>query len=58
MEQMKTKRRITDTLFFFLLGIALLTSCTSGQKDIVPSAEYASYVNAYTGGVILSLIHI
>lgn len=52
MEQMKTKRRITDTLFFFLLGIALLTSCTSGQKDIVPSAEYASYVNAYTGGVI------
>ena len=26
--------------------------CTRTQKDIIPSAEYAPYVNAYTGGVI------
>jgi len=29
-----------------------LYSCTRTQKDIIPSAEYAPYVNAYTGGVI------
>ena len=29
-----------------------ISSCKSNQKDIIPSAEYAPYVNAYTGGVI------
>jgi len=29
-----------------------LYSCTRTQKDIIPSADYAPYVNAYTGGVI------
>ena len=32
--------------------IAGFSSCKSNQKDIIPSAEYAPYVNAYTGGVI------
>lgn len=49
---MKTKRCIACKLFFLLLAIIALSSCTSSRKDIVPSAEYAPYVNAYTGGVI------
>jgi uncharacterized protein YfaS (alpha-2-macroglobulin family) len=32
--------------------IVSFSSCTRTQKDIIPSAEYAPYVNAYTGGVI------
>ena len=40
-------------LFLILLTvIAGFSSCKSNQKDIIPSAEYAPYVNAYTGGVI------
>lgn len=35
-----------------LTVIAGFSSCKSNQKDIIPSAEYAPYVNAYTGGVI------
>lgn len=50
MERIKTKP--FDKLFYLLLAILVLTSCTSGRKDIIPSAEYAPYVNAYTGGVI------
>lgn len=52
MKQMKTKRCIAETLFFLLLITVVFASCTSSPKDIVPSAEYAPYVNAYTGGVI------
>jgi len=32
--------------------IVSFSSCTRTQKDIIPSAEYAPYINAYTGGVI------
>lgn len=36
-----------------LLAIIVgMLSCTRSQKEILPSAEYAPYVNAYTGGVI------
>ena len=52
MGRMKAKHCIADTLFFLLLNIVVFVSCTSSKKDIVPSAEYAPYVNAYTGGVI------
>ena len=32
--------------------IAGLFACTRSAKEIIPSSEYAPYVNAYTGGVI------
>lgn len=52
MERMRTKHRIADKLFFLLLTITVFSSCANSKKDIVPSAEYAPFVNAYTGGVI------
>ena len=53
MGQMKTKCSSSVTgLFFLLLMIVSFSSCTRTQKDIIPSAEYAPYINAYTGGVI------
>ena len=53
MGQMKTKCSSSATgLFFLLLMIVSFSSCTRTQKDIIPSSEYAQYVNAYTGGVI------
>ena len=53
MGQMKTKCSSSATgLFFLLLMIVSFSSCTRTQKDIIPSADYAPYVNAYTGGVI------
>lgn len=53
MGQIKTKCSSSVTgLFFLLLMIVSFSSCTRTQKDIIPSAEYAPYVNAYTGGVI------
>ena len=53
MGQMKTKCSSSATgLFFLLLMIVSFSSCTRTQKDIIPSAEYAPYVNAYTGGAI------
>ena len=53
MGEMKTKCGSSATgLFFLLLMIVSFSSCTRTQKDIIPSAEYAPYVNAYTGGVI------
>lgn len=39
-------------LFFLVMMIVSFSACTNSQKDITPSAEYAPYVNAYTGGVI------
>ena len=53
MGQIKTKCSSSATgLFFLLLMIVSFSSCTRTQKDIIPSAEYAPYINAYTGGVI------
>lgn len=49
---MKAKHRIADRLFFLLLTILVFSSCANSKKDIIPSAEYAPFVNAYTGGVI------
>lgn len=49
----KTKRSISATGLFLLIMMTVgLYSCTRAQKDIIPSADYAPYVNAYTGGVI------
>ena len=52
MGQAETKHRIAVKLFFFLLTLYVLSSCSSSRKDIIPSVEYAPYVSAYTGGVI------
>ena len=53
MGQTKTTRSISATGLFLLIMITVgLYSCTRTQKDIIPSAEYAPYINAYTGGVI------
>lgn len=52
MERTRTKYYIISNLFSLLLIVCVLSSCTSTPKDIIPSAEYAPYVNAYTGGVI------
>ena len=53
MGQIKTRCSPAAGLFLILLTvIAGFSSCKSNQKDIIPSAEYAPYVNAYTGGVI------
>ena len=38
-------------VFFSLLAIVLLNACAQ-RKDITPSAEFSSYIKAYTGGVI------
>lgn len=49
----KTTRSISATGLFLLIMMTVgLFSCTRTQKDIIPSADYAPYVNAYTGGVI------
>ena len=53
MGQIKTRCSTAAGLFLILLTvIAGFSSCKNNQKDIIPSAEYAPYVNAYTGGVI------
>ena len=53
MGQTKTTRSISATgLFLLIMMTVSLYSCTRTQKDIIPSADYAPYVNAYTGGVI------
>lgn len=44
--------RTTRLFFLLLMVVAGISSCTRSQKDIIPSAEFAPYVNAYTGGVI------
>lgn len=50
MGRTETKRAVN--LFYLLAVICLLSACTGSRKDIIPSAEYAPYVAAYTGGVI------
>lgn len=52
MELIKTKCTGVARLFFLILVMVCFASCTRSQKDIIPSAEFAPYVNAYTGGVI------
>ena len=53
MGQIKTRCSTAAGLFLILLTVITgFSSCKSNQKDIIPSAEYAPYVNAYTGGVI------
>lgn len=52
MEQMKTRCGNMAGLFFLISLVVCFASCTRSQKDIIPSAEFAPYVNAYTGGVI------
>ena len=53
MGQIKTGRSSLATkLFFFIMWIVTFSACMHSPKDIIPSAEYAPYVNAYTGGVI------
>ncbi len=53
MRLMKTKCSIAAGLFLSLvITVLCLSSCSHSQKDIIPSIEYAPYVNAYTGGVI------
>ena len=49
---MKAKHHIVDTLFLLLLIIVVFSACKQAKKDIVPSTDYAPFVNAYTGGVI------
>ena len=46
------KQNIASQLLHCLLAIALLSACADSRKDITPSAEFAPYVSAYTGGVI------
>ncbi len=38
-------------LAFFTVTICLC-ACSGSQKEIIPSAKFATYVNAYTGGII------
>lgn len=47
-------KRIQNTSIILFLGTVIMSffSCAGTQKDIVPSSEYAPYVNAYTGGII------
>lgn len=49
-----TPKRIFQTCLTLILVIAIagFVSCSRSQKEIIPSAEYAPYVNAYTGGMI------
>ena len=51
MGQIKTGRSSLATkLFFFIMWIVTFSACMHSPKDIIPSAKYAPYVNAYTGG--------
>lgn len=42
----------TNLFLLALLLIAGLTACSGPRQDIVPSARYAPYVSAYTGGLV------
>lgn len=52
MVQADIKHRMGGSLCFLLLAVCLLSSCAESRKDIVPSADYAPYINAYTGGIV------
>lgn len=48
------KRTYSISVLFscFLIIAVCISSCAGGQKEVIPSSEFASYINAYTGGVI------
>lgn len=46
------KRNTVPLSLICLLAIVLFAACTGQRKDITPSAEFAPYISAYTGGVI------
>lgn len=48
------KRTYSISILFscFLILVMSISSCAGGQKEVIPSPEFASYINAYTGGVI------
>lgn len=43
---------VTQGRIVFVWIITTILSCNGVHKDIIPSSEYAPYINAYTGGVI------
>lgn len=47
----KRKSWIGISIIVMVTAIGLF-SCSRSQKEVIPSVEYAPYVNAYTGGVI------
>lgn len=50
---MASKRKIRIGILLIVVTTVIgLFSCSRSQKEIIPSVEYAPYVNAYTGGVI------
>ena len=48
------KRTVIIPVLLSCLSIIIigLNSCADSQKEIIPSSEFAPYINAYTGGVI------
>ncbi len=54
MKRLISSRGFSAVRFFFLslLIVTGFASCTGSRQDIVPSAEFLPYVNAYTGGVV------
>ena len=48
------KRTVIIPVLLSCLSIIIigLNSCAGSQKEIIPSSEFAPYINAYTGGVI------
>ena len=48
------KRTVIIPVLLSCLSIIIigLNSCAGSQKEILPSSEFAPYINAYTGGVI------
>jgi len=48
------KRTVIIPILLSCLSIIIigLNSCAGSQKEIIPSSEFAPYINAYTGGVI------
>lgn len=50
---MKQYSHLLHTLLC-LLAIALCSACSGTRRDITPSAEFAPYISAYTGGILSS----
>lgn len=50
---MVSKRKIWTGISIIVVATVIgLFSCSRSQKEVIPSVEYAPYVNAYTGGII------
>lgn len=50
---MSSKRNyLIGICIIVVTGVLGLFSCSRSHKEVIPSVEYAPYVNAYTGGVI------